>query len=86
MKCASNKKVFQTAQMAEDALIEAHKQFEYSSGNGPVAVYRCEDCGYYHLTSKGPMNERLSNLLKDGKVNRDREANQWLDRIKRKNS
>ena len=86
MKCASNKKVFQTAEIAEDALIEAHKQFEYSNGNGPVGVYRCEDCGYYHLTSKGPTNERLVILLKDGKVNRHREANQWLDRIKRKNS
>lgn len=83
MKCVSNKKVYQTRELAEEALIEAHSQFEYKGG-GPIAVYQCEDCGYFHLTSKGQMNQRLADLLKEGKIGRAREANQWLHKIKRK--
>lgn len=83
MKCVSNKKVYQTRELAEEALIAAHSQFEYKGG-GPIAVYQCEDCGYFHLTSKGQMNQRLSDLLKEGKIGRAREANQWLYKIKRK--
>ena len=86
MKCASNKKVYPTKEIAEDALLEVYMQFEYPRGNGPIGVYQCEDCGYYHLTSKGVMNERLSQLLSSGKINRQHQANQWLDKIKRKNS
>ena len=83
IKCASNKKVYPSKEMAEEALIEAHSQFEYKGG-GPIAVYQCEDCGYFHLTSKGPVNQKLAELLKDGKLQRAREANQWLHKIRRK--
>ena len=83
MKCVSNKRVYLTQELAEEALIEAHSQFEYKGG-GPIAVYPCEDCGYFHLTSKGPVNPRLAELLKGGKIQRAREANQWLHKLKRK--
>jgi hypothetical protein len=83
IKCVSNKKVYQTAELAEEALIEAHAQFEYKGG-GPIGVYRCEDCGYFHLTSKGDMNSRLAELIKEGKIERAREANHWLHKIKKK--
>jgi len=83
VKCVSNKKVYPSKELAEEALIEAHSQFEFKGG-GPIAVYQCEDCGYFHLTSKGQMNQKLAELLKDGKIQRSREANQWLHKIKRK--
>ena len=83
MKCVSNKKVYQTRELAEEALIEAQSQYEYKGG-GPVAVYQCDDCGYFHLTSKGPMNQRLADLIKSGKIGRAREANQWLHKLKKK--
>lgn len=82
--CVSNKKPYPTKEIAEDALIEAHTNFEYTRGNGPIAVYVCEDCGYYHLTSQGAMNQRLEQLLKDGKIHRQKEANQWLTKMKRR--
>ncbi|HEU5289326.1 MAG TPA: hypothetical protein VFU05_01710 [Cyclobacteriaceae bacterium] len=83
IKCVSNKRVYQSKELAEEALIESHSQFEHRGG-GPIAVYQCEDCGYFHLTSKGQMNQRLAELIKEGKIGRAREANQWLRKIKRK--
>jgi hypothetical protein len=83
IKCVSNKKVYLNREVAEEALIESHSQFEHQGG-GPIAVYQCEDCGYFHLTSKGPINPRLAALKKGGEIDRARQANQWLHKIKRK--
>jgi hypothetical protein len=66
--------------MAEDVLIEAQTAFDYNTGHGPIAVYVCDDCGYYHLTSKGPMNDRLSQYIASGKLARQKEANRWADK------
>jgi hypothetical protein len=83
-KCVTGKKLYATIQVAEDALIDAWTHFDYTIGNGPIAVYLCEEGNHYHLTSKGKMNTRLEQLLKEGKIQRQREANQWLDRFKHK--
>ena len=80
--CPSHKKIFSSLEQAEDALIETRIKF----GNGPVAVYRCEDCGQYHLTSQGTMNERLASFIEEGKLKRHREANYWLDKLKKGSS
>lgn len=84
IRCVSNKKVYLTADIAEQALIEAHTQFEYKRGSGPIAVYRCEDCGYFHLTSQGSMNQTLERLIKEGKIQRQKEANQWAHKLKKR--
>ena len=83
VKCVSNKKAYQTKEIAEDALIDTHMNFEFRAGDGPIAVYLCEDCGYYHFTSRAPMNQRLSDMIKSGKVNKQREANAWLTKFKK---
>ncbi|MCI0750497.1 MAG: hypothetical protein L0Y35_01545 [Flammeovirgaceae bacterium] len=70
--------------LAEDALIEARTAYEYPKGTGPIAVYQCDECGYYHLTSKGPINEKLSKYMADGKLNLQKEANRWLDKLKKR--
>ena len=84
IKCISHKKVYPTQEIAEDALMDARTHFDYSPKGGPVAVYHCEDCGHYHLTSKGAMNERLALYIANGKLNRQKEANRWLDKMKNK--
>lgn len=76
-KCVTGKKIYTTEVLAEDALIEAHIRFQYASNQGPIAVYRCEDCGYYHFTSQGLMNTRLKKHLNDGTIARQREAAHW---------
>lgn len=81
-KCVSGKKLFISQAMAEDALIELWSKNEFRQGEGPVAVYCCDDCGQYHLTSRGPMNERLSSALASNEFKIQREANRWLDKLK----
>lgn len=83
-KCISGKRVFPTRELAEGALIEAHIRYTYNQGAGPMSVYQCEDCGRYHLTSSGPMNPRLAELFANGKIRAERDANQWMGRIKNK--
>lgn len=83
-RCVSGKRVYTSHEMAEDALVEAWTRYDYHAGNGPVAVYRCEDCGYYHLTSAGPMSENLSKALRDGTIEKQREALKWERRLRKR--
>lgn len=83
-KCATAKKMYPTESVAEDALINAWTTYDYKKDQGPVGVYLCDICGAYHLTSKGSMNSRLSQLIALGKVKREAEANRWLDKLKNK--
>ncbi|MEX2231861.1 MAG: hypothetical protein WD824_06860 [Cyclobacteriaceae bacterium] len=83
-RCSSGKRMYSSQQVAEDVLIESWTRFDYTANNGPVSVYQCEDCGQFHLTSKGSMNERLSKALAEGGIRRQKEANRWLDKLKRK--
>ena len=82
--CVSGKKMYASQEIAEDVLIETRTKFEYAPDQGPIAVYKCEDCGQYHFTSKGPMNEKLFQALSEGKIQRQKEANRWLDKLKRR--
>ena len=84
VKCVTNKKVYLREDIAVEALIEAHMHFNYGKGSGPLAVYKCEDCGNYHLTSKGSMNEKLASYLKEGKIERAVEAERWAKKFKRR--
>jgi hypothetical protein len=84
IKCISHKRCYLAQEIAEEALIEARANFDYGKGNGPVAVYRCEDCGYYHLTSSGTMNNRLAESIKSGKIQLQKEANKWIGKMKKK--
>ena len=81
--CVTAKKMYPSQEIAEDALIEARTQFEYKENQGPIGVYQCEDCGYYHLTSKGKMNDRLATQLKDGKIKLQKEANRWTEKFRK---
>jgi hypothetical protein len=84
IKCLSHKKVYLTVEIAEEALIGARTRFEYGNQSGPVGVYQCEDCGYYHLTSKGPINPRLAECQSNGRLKLEKEAQQWMDKIKQR--
>ena len=84
MNCVSGKKSYPDEIIAEEALIGAHIQFDYGKGSGPVNFYRCEDCGNYHLTSQGQMNERLAQLLKDGQIYKMKEASRWEGKLRRR--
>jgi hypothetical protein len=76
--------MYPSQEIAEDALIEARIHFNYKENQGPIGVYQCDDCGYYHLTSQGKMNDRLSAQLKDGRIKLQKEANQWIGKLKKR--
>ena len=76
--------MYPTEAIAEEALISAWITYNYPRGNGPIGVYTCEDCGAYHLTSKGTMNKKLAEYLGTGEIQRNKDANAWLARMKQK--
>ncbi|HEY0652287.1 MAG TPA: hypothetical protein VGD65_04125 [Chryseosolibacter sp.] len=82
--CPSGKIVYASTAIAEDVLIELWSKNEYHPGSAPVAIYRCDDCGLYHLTSKGPMNEKLASAISSGTIKRQREANRWEEKFKKR--
>jgi hypothetical protein len=82
-RCISHKKSYSSLELAEEALIEARTKYDYAPNRGPLAVYKCEDCGQYHLTSKGKMNEKLSKHLAEGKIELQKEADRWIRKLKR---
>jgi hypothetical protein len=84
MKCPTGKKIYPTENLAVEALIGAHTAYNYPSGQGPIAVYQCEECGNYHLTSRGPMNAHLAELIAKGDIKKQKTADEWEEKIKRK--
>jgi hypothetical protein len=76
--------MYATESLAEEALISAWTTYNYPQGHGPIGIYLCQDCGAYHLTSKGIMNKKLAEHLATGKIQKSKEANNWLDKLKRK--
>lgn len=83
-RCVTGKRCYPTVEIAEDALLEAWSRFAFTEGEGPVAIYQCEECGMFHFTSRGRMNERLAKAIKEGRIDREREARKWEDRLKRR--
>jgi ABC-type ATPase with predicted acetyltransferase domain len=81
-KCPTGKRLYVTENLAESALIDANIHFEYAAQRGPIAVYQCQECGHYHLTSQGPMNKRLEQSLSSGEIARQKRAKGWLDKFK----
>lgn len=76
--------MYKSYEIAVNALIDARTRFDYERHGGPIAVYECEDCGYYHLTSQGKMNETLEKHLTNGKIQRQKEADHWLEKLKKR--
>ncbi|MBK8293023.1 MAG: hypothetical protein IPK96_20870 [Flammeovirgaceae bacterium] len=82
VKCKTGKRLYVNETLAEDALLDAHINFDYRAGSGPVAIYQCEECGNYHLTSHGEMNKRLALQLQNGFIQKQKQAAGWQDRWK----
>jgi hypothetical protein len=82
IKCVTQKKVYFTQALAEEALLGARTRFDYAKGHGPIAVYQCDDCRYFHLTSKGPINAKLKEGLDNGEIDRQKEADAWEKKLK----
>jgi hypothetical protein len=71
---ACTKKTYQTENLALEALIEARTRFVQNTSNN---VYRCEECGNWHLTSKGEVSPKLQKMMQNGSLERSRLAYYW---------
>ena len=76
--------MFLTEAIAEDALVAAWITYGFKEGQGPIAVYRCDECGGFHLTSKGSVNPKLAEHLRRGEIKKRQEENEWIEKLKRK--
>ena len=83
MKCISKKVCYSSKGQAEEALIYTRSKYSSGSrsGSGPVAVYLCPDCNYYHMTSKGEKSDVLTSEEKN-KIKLQQEAVYWNDKFK----
>lgn len=82
--CSSGKNIYYTEQLALDALIDANVQFDFGNRTGPIAFYRCDDCGQFHLTSKGQMNDKLKQMMHDGILAKMKRAADWDKKFKKR--
>ena len=76
---ACNKRAYFSESIAIDALIEARTRFE---SNTATTVYLCDDCGQWHLTSRGELHPDLARQIQDKNFNREKEAHHWQKKMK----
>ena len=83
-RCRTGKVIYLTQALSEDALIDAWVRNNYKLGAGPVNTYQCDECGNFHFTSKGEMNERLKKELDSGKIAKNQRAFDLENKLKRR--
>jgi hypothetical protein len=83
-KCPSGKVAYANEVLAEEALIDLWTKNDYPENKGPLTIYRCDDCGQYHMTSRGTMDPKLAQYLSSDKGRINREASKWLDKLKKR--
>ncbi len=81
LRCSTGKKIYYSEQDAEEALVDAWVRNNYREGSGPIGIYQCDNCGYFHWTSQPPMNQRLQEALQDGSISKEQEANKWRSKF-----
>lgn len=83
ISCRSGKTIFSSEDHAIKALLDVWSRTPFRPDEGPKTIYRCEDCGLFHFTSKGDMHPELKELLDSGKLDRMREAARWEDKFRK---
>jgi hypothetical protein len=78
MECLSHKVCYISEEEAQEALIQAHVKFMH----GPINFYLCNNCGSYHLTSKGERNNELDSEATKDRIIKERKALSWEERLK----
>ncbi len=77
MGCVTGKRQYDTQSQAEEALIETRGRFVFREGSGPIGVYQCDDCGYWHFTSKGTVSDLLKKADTKKQISDQQEAQFW---------
>ena len=82
MTCVTGKRILETEALAEEALVQHHIINVYRAGEGPRNIYVCEDCGYWHFTSKGDAHALFADERVTKRIEQERIANQWERKLK----
>lgn len=82
MNCPTKKICFISREIAEEELLANRAKYNYSTGAGPVNIYKCDICEYYHFTSKGEMHPKLLSQDTKKRIDRESEANYWREKLK----
>lgn len=78
MSCSSKKVCYNSAEEAKEALTQARAKYRH----GPVAFYKCEFCGLYHLTSKGEAHKNVDSEEEKERIRKEQEARFWEDKFR----
>lgn len=82
MRCSSGKKCFELESLALEALVQNHIINEYPRDEGPINIYECEKCGYWHFTSKGLKHTHLEDPEIQDRIKKERQANYWERKLR----
>lgn len=82
--CPSGKRLYLHEALAIDALVEANVQLPVGPNRGPVTIYQCDLCGYYHLTSQGQIHPQLEKLINEGTFAKMKRAAEWEKKLKKR--
>ncbi|MFK7952491.1 MAG: hypothetical protein AB8B73_06565 [Ekhidna sp.] len=82
MKCVTGKTVYETAEIAEEALIQNHIRNNHRVGSGPINIYECRDCHHWHFTSQGNLNQQLENPEVIQRIKQERRVREWEFKLK----
>ena len=82
MKCVSGKVVHYSEQSALEALVQNHIRFYHNDNAGPVNVYECRDCGYFHLTSSGSKHPLLDDPEVKKRIKLEKQSLHWESKLR----
>ncbi len=76
--CTSRKIIYYSEQDAKEALIRLHVKYQNSSTR---TFYTCDQCGYFHLTSSGEIDDALKEAQQTKKIDQLSEADYWIRKL-----
>ncbi len=83
MSCVTGKRQYDTEQQALDGLISARSKAFFRENSGPINVYECDDCGAWHLTSKGAQHPILSDAGIQKNIKDQHVSDYWERKLRR---
>ncbi len=80
--CISQKRFYDTEQLALDALIQYHIRNAFEKNQGPKNIYQCDNCGGWHFTSKGNYHTYLTDAEGKEYIKKERKAFYWEKKLR----
>lgn len=80
--CVTGKRIYDSEQIALEALIDMRGKNNYRINSGPINVYQCDDCGLWHFTSKGAIHPSLQTEETQKRISSQNEAEFWERKLR----